>query len=88
MSKRVYLYAFNEEMRIVDVKFLEGDAVTITNMRRIAKWMKDNIPEKIVVYAVDNRPGLYKEFKETIRTKDFTKRIEFADLVSHEGKEF
>lgn len=85
MAKRVYLYAFNNVLRIVDTKFLENDAITVRDMLRLAKWMKDVNPGQIVVYAVDNRPGLYKEFMEAVKTSDFTKQVEFADLISREG---
>lgn len=85
MAKRVYLYAFNNVLRIVDTKFLEGDAISVRDMLRLANWMKDVNPGQVVVYAVDNRPGLYKEFMEAVKTKDFTKHVEFADLISREG---
>lgn len=85
MAKRVYLYAFNNVLKIVDTKFLEGDAISVRDMLRLANWMKDVNPGQVVVYAVDNRPGLYKEFMEAIKTKDYTKHIEFADLISREG---
>ena len=85
MAKRVYLYAFNNVWRIVNTKFLEGDAISVWNMLQLANWMKDVNPGQVAVYAVDNRPGLYKEFMEAVKTKDFTKHVEFADLVSREG---
>lgn len=85
-ERRVYLYAFSTTtMRVVDVKFLCERDISIKNVIRIANWMRDRTPESVRVYAVDNRPGLYKEFQETIRSGDFTKQIEFADLVSREG---
>ncbi|MBQ8707839.1 MAG: hypothetical protein IJ523_07120 [Succinivibrionaceae bacterium] len=85
MAKRVYLYAFNNVLKIVDTKFLEGDAVSVRDMLRLSRWMTETYPEPVVVYAVDNRPGLYKEFTESVKTKDFTKHVEFADIVSREG---
>ncbi|MBR3739253.1 MAG: hypothetical protein IKN04_02205 [Clostridia bacterium] len=85
MAKRVYLYAFNKVLKIVDTKFLEGDAVTVRDMLRLANWMKEIYPEPVVVYAVDNRPGLYKEFLEAVKTTDFTKHVEFADIIAREG---
>lgn len=85
MAKRVYLYAFNKVLKIVDTKFLEGDAVTVRDMLRLANWMKEIYPEPVVVYAVDNRPGLYKEFMEAVKTTDFTKHVEFADIIAREG---
>lgn len=85
MARRVYLYAFNNVLRIVDTKYLEGEAISVRDMRRLAKWMTDTCPKPVTVYAVDNRPGLYKEFMETVKTKDFTKHVEFADIISREG---
>lgn len=85
MAKRVYLYAFNNVLKVVDTKFLEGDAISVRDMLRLANWMRVNYPEKIVIYAVDNRPGLRKEFMESIRSTNFTKNVEFADTVSREG---
>ena len=85
MAKRVYLYAFDFLFRIVDCKFLEGEAITVANMRRLAGWMADSYPSRVTVYAVDNRPGLYKDFREAIDLRDFTKQLAFADMVSHEG---
>lgn len=85
MAKRVYLYAFDKVLRVVDTKFLEGEAISVRDMLRLAKWMTETYPEPVVVYAVDNRPGLYKEFMEAVKTKDFTKHVEFEDIISREG---
>lgn len=85
MAKRVYLYAFNNVLKIVDTKFLEGDAISVRNMLRLANWMRETNPGQVVIYAVDNRPGLYKDFMEAVKTKDFTVHVEFADLISREG---
>lgn len=85
MKKRVYLYAFDFLCRIVDCKFLEGEAITVVNMRRLANWMAESYPGQVTIYAVDNRPGLYKEFREAIDLRDFTKQLLFADTVSSEG---
>lgn len=44
MTKRVYLYAFNNVLEIVDAKFLEDDAISVLNIRRLANWMRIPIP--------------------------------------------
>lgn len=85
MAKRVYLYGFNHLLKIEDCKFLEGDAITVGNMLRLANWMAEVNPAMRVIYAVDNRPGLHKEYLESVKTEDFTKHVEFADTVSREG---
>lgn len=85
MTKRVYLYAFNNVLEIVDAKFLEDDAISVLNIRRLANWMRDTYPEPVAIYAVDNRRGLHKEYLESVKTKDFTKHVEFADIINREG---
>lgn len=85
MTRRVYLYAFDSLFKIVDCKFLQNDAITVTNMVRLADWMAERIPTNLKVYAVDNRPELYADFREATKTCDFTKQLEFADMISREG---
>lgn len=86
MTRRVYLYAFDELYNIVDCRFLEGEAITVRNMKRLANWMTENITSfEVRVYAVDNRPGLYREFRESVKRNDFTVMLEFADTVQREG---
>lgn len=85
MTKRVYLYAFDSLFKIVEYKYLEGEAISVRNMMRLADWMVDRLPANLKVYAVDNRPGLYDDFRESCKGNDFTKQLAFADMVSHEG---
>ena len=85
MAKRVYLYAFDYLWKIVDTRFLEGDEISVRNILQMANWMKLNNTERVVICAIDNRPGLRKEFMESVRSTDFTKRYEFADMVYREG---
>lgn len=86
MTRRVYLYAFDELYNIVDCRFLEGEAITVRNMKRLANWMTENVTSfEARVYAVDNRPGLYREFRESVKRNDFTVMLEFADTVRDEG---
>lgn len=85
MTKRVYLYAFNEMGRVVGCRFLEGEKCTVLNILQTGLRMRDGDPERVDVYAVLNRPGLYSDFAESVRSTDFVKHIEFADLIAREG---
>ncbi len=85
MTKRVYLYAFNNVLEVVDMKFLKDDAISVLNIRRLANWMRGDYPEPVVIYAVDNRRGPHQEYLESVKTKDFTKHVEFADIINREG---
>lgn len=84
MMNTVYIYAFDAMHRVVDVKFLRGDAITIQSMRWIAEGMTECVDARCI-YAVDNRFGLKRDYMESIKSNDFTKHYEFEDLVSRAG---
>jgi len=86
MAKRqVYLYAFNKLCKIEGVRFLEGEDITIQNIQWQAQWMLDYLGSTCEVCAIDNRPGLKKDFLESFKSDDFTKHVEFEDLCCREG---
>lgn len=80
MVRRVYIYGFNKLHEIVDVKFLQEDAISIKNMMWITEQMIANT-EAHQIYAIDNRWGLRRDFMDSIKSTDFVKHIEFEDLV-------
>ena len=85
MTRRVYIYAFDGLHKMVDCKFLEGDAITfdgIVYVRDRMIWKNDVIR---AVYAIDNRTGLYRDYREAVKTQDFVKQFEFEDMVNREG---
>ena len=85
MTKRVYLYAFNDLARVVGCRHLDEEKATVLNILRFGLLMKDESPEKVTVYAIMNRSGLYTDFMESVKSNDFAQHIEFMDLVSREG---
>lgn len=85
MSKRVYLYGFNELHHVVCCDFLAGEETSIHGMDWLANYMFESRPDAINIYAVNNRPGLKDDFLEAIVRPHFTKDIEFEDLISREG---
>lgn len=84
MRRQVYIYAFDEMHKIVDVKFLEEDGISIRNMMWIGEQMLLNT-DAHKIYAIDNRWGLRRDFMDSYKSIDFAKHIEFQDLVSREG---
>lgn len=85
MTKRVYLYAFNGMARVVGVRYLDEEKATVLNVLRLGLMMKDTHPDRVTVYAIMNRPGLYADFMESVKSSDFTKHIEFRDQISRAG---
>ena len=71
MTKRVYLYAFNNVLEVVDMKFLKDDAISVLNIRRLANWMRGDYPEPVVIYAVDNRRGLHQEYLDDMKALQY-----------------
>lgn len=85
MTRRVYLYAFDEVFKIVNCMFLEGDSISVRNMQWCTNLMMYETPDIRMVCAVDNRSGLYAEYREACTSSDFSKHVEFADTVTREG---
>lgn len=86
MTRRVYIYAFDHLYKIVCCVFLEGDAISVRSMNSLADQMMEmSNPSTISVYAVDNRPGLFRCYRDAISSNDFADRIAFADIVKREG---
>lgn len=85
MERQVYVYGFNHLLECIDCNFIQGEAITVKNMRKLAKWMRATNSECRAVLAVDNRPGLRREYLEAVTSKDFSKRIEFAETITNEG---
>lgn len=84
-KRKVFMYAFNELHGLEMYRFLEGNDITIQNMKRIAQWMMDARHGIRRIYAMDNRYGLYDEYWKAVNTPDFVTHFEFEETVSHEG---
>lgn len=85
LKRQVYLYAFDALHRVVDHVYLEEASITIQNIRMVASRMLDMSNDIRSVYAIDNRIGLGREFRQTVTSKDFAKHLEFEDTVNYEG---
>lgn len=85
LKKRVYLYAFNKLCKIEGFYYFEGDNISIWNIREQALWMLNRLGSTSIVYAVDNRPGLYFDYLEAVKSNSFEKHVMFEDLISREG---
>ena len=84
MKKRVYFYGFDLLNNIVDVKFLQDEAITATNMKRLTQWMASTKPNITTIIAVDDREGLRQDYWDAIKG-DFTDKLAFCDLLIREG---
>lgn len=81
----VYLYGFDNLRRIVEVKFLVDDAITVSEIKSLCRFMLIRRPDIVDVYAIDNSKALRDSFREVCKNQDFTKQIEFWDYVAKSG---
>lgn len=67
---------------IMNEKFM-----TIAGLAHTAKYMMDNYPTIEHIYAIDNRPGLRKEYVNAIRDKhnSIESRVVFKHTLVNEG---
>ena len=81
----IYVYAFDYLSRVVDYKFLKHDVATVNNMKRLADWMQRKNPDAHSIWAVDNRTGLRRDFRESILSHSEAEHVIFKDLFVRDG---
>lgn len=61
--------------------------MTIAGLAHTAKYMMDNYPTIEHIYAIDNRPGLRKEYTNAIHDKhnSIESRVVFKHTLMNEG---
>ena len=61
--------------------------MTIAGLAHTAKYMMDNYPTIEHIYAIDNRPGLRKEYMSAIHDKhnSIESRVVFKHTLMNEG---
>lgn len=61
--------------------------MTIAGLAHTAKYMMDNYPTIEYIYAIDNRPGLRKEYTNAIHDKhnSIESRVVFKHTLMNEG---
>lgn len=85
MSKRVFLYGFDNLHRVVNYKFITEENFSIREINRVAEYMRYQRDDIVHIYCVDDRPGLKRYFNEVVKNRHFTKDFEFEDMISRDG---
>lgn len=86
--KRIFLYGIggaDKQFRVLKYYVMEEDAVSIWNIRYQADMLKIKNPSIEHVYAVDDRYGLYRDYKESIRKNSIESCAIFKDILEREG---
>lgn len=92
MYNRIYMYMFNvDSMEIEATHYFQEDDITVNNIRRmylnwkICVYRRTKNNDKYETYLVDQRRGLKDDYYKLGKSRDFTKRYSFYDLVKHDG---
>lgn len=85
-GKKVFLYAFDREARVVNYRFVQGNDISIRQIHYLAKQMYLLAgKEQIIVYAIDDYPNLRKDYNEAIKSSDPADVYGFYDIVDRNG---
>lgn len=84
--RSVYLYAFDREHNLVDVKFLMDEAINIRGIQSTARFMRIRTPNVYEIVVLDNSRDLKEAYRELLASKNaFTMKIEFWDYIVRDG---
>lgn len=86
--RKVYLYGIasvEKSYNIVRYQWLEGDSISIRQMIGAAQWMVENNSAIQHVYAVDDRPGLCREYRDAIQHQTIDRFVLFKNMLEREG---
>lgn len=84
MEKKVYLYGFDTLHKVLKWQFLKEPYISVANICQTADWIMSQNPDVVAVYAVDDRPGLYWDFRDACK-HDFAEEFAFEDMIAREG---
>ena len=88
MSKRyIFLYGFNKNHELRDVKFMIDGDITVRNTQKMMNIMLFRNPDVLEVYAMDGSWELKRAYQDLCKTqsKDFTIILAFYDYISKTG---
>ena len=89
-TNQIILYGLaGIDAQYVPVRYfiMNEEFMTIARLAHTAKYMMDNYPTIERSYAIDNRPGLRKEYANAIRDKhnSIESRVIFKQTLMNEG---
>lgn len=90
MRKNIYLYGFagpKDNFRVVKYWRIDADDLSILELRYVFNKMFAEWPNIQVVYALDSRYGLRREYQDAIRSNNMEGWVLFKDTCEREGIE-
>lgn len=86
--KRIFLYGIggaDKQYRVLKYWVMEEEFISIWNIKYQADMLKIKNPSIEHVYVVDDRHGLYRDYKESIRKNSIESCAIFKDILEREG---
>ena len=86
--KRIFLYGIGgaeKQYRVLKYYAMEEEFTSIWNIKYQADMLKIKNPSVEHVYVVDDRHGLYYDYKESIRKNSIESCAIFKDILEREG---
>lgn len=90
MNRKIVLYGFGgpeDNYRVVRYSVLYHEEVSIRELTYQAKKMSVTYRNIRSVYAVDNRYGLYRDYKDAVKSNSMEGWVLFKDICEREGLE-
>lgn len=84
----IYLYGISgphDSYRVVRYQTIEGEYISIGNMKHVAAMMKIKYPSIVHVYALDQRYGLRADYMEAFKKNSIESWCIFKDIVESDG---
>lgn len=88
MNKQIILYGLSgadKQYRVLSYYCIYEDDISIQNMLYQASTMVFKNPEVKTVYAIDNRPGLKRDYIESYKKNSIESCAIFKDLLEKYG---
>ena len=88
--KPVFLYGIGgakDQFRVIRYSRIDENEVSIDMFKYLAMTMKIRYPGIERVFAVDDRPGLYRCYMDTIKKNSIESCVIFRDMLERSGIE-
>lgn len=87
-ERQVFLYGLgsvDKKFKVISFRFLDETEVSISNLMYTATVMKNKNGAVESVYAIDNRPGLRRDYAESVKEDSIESCAIFKDILERDG---
>lgn len=74
-----------DDYKVLRYRVINQEFISIAIVKNFAEIMRNEYPSVQEIYAMDNRWGLMKDYKEAFKNNSIAGWFEFKDLIEREG---